>query len=105
MLVAGGCLMTTAEPAAAESSSKAAKADKLIQAAFRPDPQYDAKYNAQTQVDIYGAKSAVEPPRPPIELGRQQYTSGAYDESSTLLGQLNPLLPGLAIYGLSLIHI
>ena len=66
---------------------------------FRPDPQYDAKYNAQGQVDIYGAKSAVEPPRPPVELGRQQYTSGLYDESSTLLGKLNPLLPGLAIYG------
>ena len=30
---------------------------------------------------------AVEPPRPPIEIGRQQYTSGGYDESSTLLGE------------------
>ena len=90
---------TTAEPAAAESSSKARKEDKSIQGAFRPDPQYDAKYNAQGQVDIYGAKSAVEPPRPPVELGRQQYTSGLYDESSTFLGKLNPLLPGLAVYG------
>ena len=66
---------------------------------FRPGPQYDQNYDAKAQVDIYGAKSAVEPPRPPIELGRQQYTSGEYDESSTLLGELNPLLPGLAIYG------
>lgn len=101
-LVAGGYLVmsgTTAEPAVAESSSEARKEDKLIQDAFRPDPQYDAKYNAEGQVDIYGAKSAVEPPRPPVELGRQQYTSGLYDESSTLLGKLNPLLPGLAIYG------
>ena len=71
----------------------------MLQNAFRPDPQYDAKYNAQGQVDIYGAKSVVEPPRPLLELGRQQYTSGLYDESSTLLGKLNPLLPGLAIYG------
>jgi hypothetical protein len=101
-LVATGYVVlsgTTAEPAAAESSTAARKGDKLIQGAFRPDPQYDANYNAQGQVDIYGAKSAVEPPRPPVELGRQQYTSGLYDESSTLLGQLNPLLPGLAIYG------
>ena len=90
---------TTAEPAAAESSSEARKEDKSIQGAFRPDPQYDAKYNAQGQVDIYGAKSAVEPPRPPVELGRQQYTSGLYNESSTFLGKLNPLLPGLAVYG------
>ena len=87
---------TTAEPAAAESSSEVRKG---IQGAFRPDPQYDAKYNVQGQVDIYGAKSAVEPPRPPIEIGRQQYTSGLYDENSTFLGELNPLLPGLAVYG------
>lgn len=67
---------------------------------FRPDPQYDeASYNPEGQVDIYGAKSAVEPPRPLLELGRQQYTSGMYDESSTLLGEKNPLLPGLSIYG------
>ena len=66
---------------------------------FRSDPQYETNYNAQGQVDVYGAKSAVEPPRPLLELGRQQYTSGAYDESSTLLGEKNPLLPGLAIYG------
>jgi hypothetical protein len=65
---------------------------------FQPGPQYDKNYDAKSQVDIYGAKSAVDPARP-LELGRQQYTSGAYDESSTLLGNLNPLLPGLAIYG------
>jgi hypothetical protein len=66
---------------------------------FRPGPQYDKNYDSQGNVDIYGAKQAVEPPRPPIELGRKQYTSGEYDPSSTLLGEKNPLLPGLAIYG------
>jgi hypothetical protein len=66
---------------------------------FRSDPMYEAHYDPQMQLDVYGTKRAVEPPRPPIELGRQQYTSGAYDESSTLLGVKNPLLPGLAIYG------
>lgn len=66
---------------------------------FRPDPQYDKNYDAQGNLDVYGKKSAVEPPRPPIELGRQQYTSGEYDPSSTIFGQLNPLLPGLAVYG------
>ena len=101
-LVAGGYLVmsgTTAEPAAAESSNGARKEGKLLQNAFRPDPQYDVEYNAQGQLDIYGAKNAVEPPRPLLELGRQQYTSGLYEESSTLLGGLNPLLPGLAVYG------
>ncbi len=66
---------------------------------FRSDPQYDTSYNSQGQVDVYGAKTPVDPPRPLLELGRQQYTSGAYDESSTVLGKKNPLLPGLAIYG------
>jgi hypothetical protein len=89
----------TTQTAVAENSSAARKENKLILAAFSPDPQYETAYNAQGQLDIYGAKSPVEPPRPPVELGRQQYTSGAFDESSTLLGKLNPLLPGLAVYG------
>jgi hypothetical protein len=66
---------------------------------FQPDPQYEKKYSVEEQVDTYGAKRVVDPPRPPVEIGRQQYTSGAYDESSTFLGEKNPLLPGLAVYG------
>lgn len=66
---------------------------------FRPDPQYQRNYDHLEQVEIYGSKIAVDPPRPPVEIGRQQYTSGIYDESSTILGEKNPLLPGLAIYG------
>jgi hypothetical protein len=66
---------------------------------FRPGPQYDKEYDSKSQVDIYGAKKDIEAPRPPVELGRQQYTSGEYDKSSTILGELNPLLPGFAIYG------
>jgi hypothetical protein len=88
---------------AAPAPRKRAKADgkegEVMQGAFGADPQYEANYNADGQVDIYGAKVAVDPPRPPVELGRQQYTSGSYDESSTILGEKNPLLPGLAIYG------
>ncbi len=92
-------------------SNAARKEDKSIRApsgatrvdhtadVFRSGPQYDKEYNAEGQVDIYGGKSAVEPPRPPIELGRQQYTSGEYDESITIFGKKNPLVPGLAVYG------
>ena len=83
-----------AEPAAGKSGSTHSKEDL-----FRPDPLYEAKYDPKAQVDIYGAKVEVDPPRPLLELGRPQYTSGMYDESSTLLGALNPLLPGLSIYG------
>jgi len=88
-----------AGPAAAGGSSEARKQGNAVDDSFGPDPQYDSEYNAQGQVDIYGAKRVVDPPRPPIELGREQYTSGIYDASSTLLGRLNPLLPGFAIYG------
>jgi hypothetical protein len=82
------------DSAANPSSNKNAKGDL-----FRPDPQYEGKYNAQKQVDVYGAKQAVEPPRPAIEIGRQQYTSGEYDESSAVFGKKNLLLPGLSVYG------
>lgn len=88
-------------PSAAESKSHAkhSKKSKSTKNAFRPGPTYEKKYDASEQLDIYGGKSAVEPPRPLLEIGRQQYTSGILDESSTVLGKLNPLLPGLAVYG------
>ena len=66
---------------------------------FRPDPQYARKYDQAEQQEIYGGKFAVEPPRPLIEIGREQYTSGMYEPSGTPLGEKNPLLPGLAVYG------
>jgi hypothetical protein len=87
----------TVENATVQEPSKTRKLDNRNDL-FLPGPQYDKNYDSKSQVDIYGAKTAVEPPRP-LELGRQQYTSGKYEESSTLLGELNPLLPGLAIYG------
>ena len=81
------------------SGGSSHKKGQSIDNAFRPGPQYETKYDAEAQIEIYGGKSAVEPPRPLLEIGREQYTSGMYDESSTLLGELNPLMPGLAIYG------
>jgi hypothetical protein len=83
----------------AEGSKKPRQTHQSTKGAFRPDPQYKKKFDAQAQADIYGGKTAVEPPRPLLEIGREQYTSGPYDESSTLFGKLNPLLPGLSVYG------
>lgn len=82
-----------------EEGKKTRRKEKSTESAFRSDPQYTNKYDAKEQADIYGGKSAVEPPRPLLEIGREQYTSGIYDESSTVLGKLNPLLPGLSVYG------
>ncbi len=89
----------TAAASAGPSRSEVHEESRSIEDAFQSDPQYEAKYNAEGQVDIYGGKTAIAPPRPLLEVGREQYTSGAYGESSTLLGEKNPLLPGLAIYG------
>ena len=66
---------------------------------FRPGPQYDKNYDAKRQRRHLRREERGRAAAPAIELGRQQYTSGPYDESSTLFGQLNPLLPGLAVYG------
>jgi hypothetical protein len=84
----------TADPPARKRGDADGKEDL-----FRPGPQYDKNYDAQKNVDIYGGKTDIDAPRPPIELGRKQYTSGEYDPSITAFGELNPLLPGLAVYG------
>ena len=89
----------TEKKSAGKKSKKPTLAERDDDDLFRPDPHYDEAYAAQPQADVYGAKYDVDPPRPPVEIGRQQYTSGAYDQSSTLLGEKNPLLPGLAVYG------
>ena len=102
-LATGGLLVVSGAGAniatAGDSNDKAAKNETAIEKTFRAGPEYKEKYSAEEQVDIYGGKSSVEAPRPLLEIGREQYTSGIYDQSSTFLGELNPLLPGLAVYG------
>ena len=102
-LAAGGCFVLTGPAAgvvaAAENANTPSKNETTVEKSFRPGPQYDHKYDPVEQTEIYGAKLAVDAPRPLLEVGREQYTSGIYEESSTIFGQLNPLLPGLAIYG------
>lgn len=102
-LAAGGCLFASGPAAdramAGENTSDVPKNETWIAKSFRPGPEYKGKYDPEEQVEIYGGKVAVEPPRPLLEIGREQYTSGIYDPSSTILGQLNPLMPGLSVYG------
>ena len=86
-------LPTNGEPPASTRSNVDGKGSL-----FLPGPEYDKNYDAKSNVDTYGSKKAVEPPRA-LELGRQQYTAGEYAPSGTLFGELNPLMPGLAIYG------
>jgi hypothetical protein len=67
---------------------------------FGPDPSYANKpYDPAEQLRIYGGKSAVQTPRPLLELGRPIYLGGEYDPSGTGFGAKNPTDQAFAIYG------
>jgi hypothetical protein len=67
---------------------------------FGPDPSYEDKpYDADEQIKIYGGKTAVDTPRPLIELGRPIYTEGTYGEGINLFGRKNLLFPAFNISG------
>ena len=66
---------------------------------FRPGPKYDKNYNAEKNVDVYGAKQNVATARPILEVGREQYTSGDYNQESSFFGTKNLLIPGLSVFG------
>ena len=67
---------------------------------FRDDPTYEDKpYDPEAQIKIYGGKTKFDPPRPLLELGREIYAAGPFQEPSTFLGDKNPLAPHFYIYG------
>jgi len=67
---------------------------------FRSDPTYEDKpYDIEAQIQIYGGKRAVVAPRPLLELGREIYTAGPFQQAYTFLGEKNPVIPRFYIYG------
>jgi hypothetical protein len=67
---------------------------------FKPDPDYtEEPYDAQAQLDIYGAKHMNKTANPPITLGRRLYDRGAYAPRPTWLGVKNPINSHLMAYG------
>ena len=67
---------------------------------FRDDPSYEDKpYDPEAQIEIYGGKTRFDPPRPLLELGREIYTAGPFQEPATFLGDKNPLAPHFYVYG------
>ncbi|MEX2615015.1 MAG: hypothetical protein WD767_02865 [Alphaproteobacteria bacterium] len=67
---------------------------------FGSDPSYEDKpYDAGEQINIYGGKTAIDAPRPLIELGRPIYTEGVYGEGINLIGEKNLLFPAFNISG------
>lgn len=80
--------------------SKGAKKVEFKSDAFKADPTYDDKpYDPKAQLEIYGGKKAVDPPRPLFELGRKQYLPGQYESGSTIFGELNPTNFALQAFG------
>jgi hypothetical protein len=67
---------------------------------FGPDPSYpEGPYDSKAQIEIYGGKSRVLGPRPPIEFGYPLYSEGPLPDSFSLLGDKNLLRPQLLVYG------
>jgi hypothetical protein len=58
---------------------------------FKADPCIKDPYDSKAELDIYGAKTMIDRPRPPIEFGRRLYDLGAYPPTPTWLGALNPI--------------
>lgn len=69
---------------------------------FIPDPVYPQPYDAQAQLDVYGAKHMNPNPTgvPAVELGIRMYDHGAYTPRPTwLFGAKDPMASGFMAYG------
>jgi hypothetical protein len=66
---------------------------------FGPEPVYDKPYDAQEQIDIYGAKHLNDTATPLIHQGIRLYDRGAYTPRATWLGEKNPIMYGFMAYG------
>jgi hypothetical protein len=89
-----------AEAAKPEMSPEARPVESFNPKIFRPDPSYEDKpYNYEGQIEIYGGKRRLLPPRPLLELGRPQYTEGPFQPSSDIFGEKNRAFNQFSIYG------
>ena len=80
--------------------AKVLDVDPVEKGWFGPEAKYDDKpYNAQEQLDIYGAKHMNKTAVPPVELGVRLYDRGAYTPRPTWLGETNPVMFSLMSYG------
>ena len=67
---------------------------------FGPDPSYaDKPYDVEAQLEIYGGKTRVDGPRPPIEWGYPMYQAGPIGPGINLFGEKNPARPQLLAFG------
>ncbi|MBY8976270.1 hypothetical protein KHP62_10655 [Rhodobacteraceae bacterium NNCM2] len=66
---------------------------------YSADPTYTITYDPQAEIDIYGGKSAISTPRPPLEMFRNMYDAGPLGDGFTILGEKNRVFPQLMIFG------
>lgn len=67
---------------------------------FKSDPVYHEEgYDPEAQIEIYGGKTAIDAPRPLLELGTPFYSEGPLFDDYTFLGERNLARPNLRIYG------
>jgi hypothetical protein len=82
-----------------EMSPEAQPAD-YSETLFGPDPSYaDKPYDVEAQLEIYGGKTRVDGPRPPIEWGYPMYQAGPIGPGINLFGEKNPARPQLLAFG------
>ncbi|MEM8789976.1 MAG: hypothetical protein AAGE80_00060 [Pseudomonadota bacterium] len=66
---------------------------------FSSDPQYSITFDPQAEIEIYGGKSAISTPRPPLEIFRDMYDEGPLGEGFSLFGDKNRLTPQILVFG------
>lgn len=66
---------------------------------FKADPEFDTTYNPEAEIEIYGGKSPVDNPKPPIEIGRGLYDPGEIGEGIQIFGPKNRLFPQFSVFG------
>ena len=67
---------------------------------FKSDPVYpDKGYDPEAQIEIYGGKTAIDAPRPLLELGTPFYSEGPLFDEYEFLGERNLVRPNLRVYG------
>jgi hypothetical protein len=66
---------------------------------FKSDPCYPEAYDSKAELDIYGARRAIDRPQPPVQLGLRLYDYGAYSPRPTWLGEKNPIMPAFIVAG------
>lgn len=80
--------------------SPEAKPGDYSRALFGSDPDYaDKPYDVAAQLAIYGGKTRVDGPRPPIEWGYPMYQAGPIGGGINLFGAKNPARPELLMFG------